>query len=155
MRTIKNINRHNTNTVTINQNKMILSSFRPSGDNEKVAFVMPREMIEELLDVFNHFNSGMSMPIGRRICGTLAKEKGLKAIWYHYGRDEFGEVEQIKTPIEYIHFEGSFTGEGIFANITIDTVNKRTFTLQYNVDLFRQGSTVREITRELLNHRHM
>ena len=134
--------KNGNSTIAVNGNKMILAFTPPSGDKEKVAFVMPTYMVRQLLEICNCFNAGRSANIGDYFGGLI------NAVWYHYDKDEFYEVEQHKTKCT-VSLHGYCTGEGLFLNVRVKTEAIR-FVVQYNLNLWQQRESVREIARQLM-----
>ena len=143
-------NYRGTSTITVKGNRMILAFTPSSGDREKVAFVMPQGMVRQVLDLCHSFNADISAAIGEYIGGCISNDHD-KAIWYHYGKDEFGEVEQYKTKC-FVSLYGYCTGDGVFLNFRIKTDNRQ-FTVQYDLKLWNQREAVREITRQLMSYK--
>lgn len=141
--------RSSSNTITVTNDIMICRYKAPTG-LQKVAFKMQEKTINELINVCNHFNAGMSMIIGKRIY----QEFGLPdLIGYVYlqATDEFGQYIDQKVPLKTLIIDGVYTSNGAFLNVRVGA-DGHNFTVQYELNLFRQGSAVREITRELLHY---
>ena len=147
--TLKDRSASLSSTITVTNGIMVCRYKAPTGP-QKMAFKMQEKTINELLDICHHFNAGMSMTIGKRIYQEFGLPD-LHGYVYLQANDEFGLTIEQKIPIETLILDGCYTSQGVLLNMRVG-VDGHSFTVQYEINLFRQVSAIREITRELLRY---
>lgn len=158
---MRNTNTTNTTIVTTDRAEAITvnSKFiviRRPDHHEKIAFEIPEEMKAGILNVCNHFAVNTSMMIGKKIDIDLDHIGTCYGYVYRKDTDYFGQTIITKDRIERLKFDGFYTKNGFIVNIEVQIKLSKyegqheTFTMQLDVDLFKQHNAVCAIARELM-----